>query len=682
MNDKSSSSITLRFFLLAVALVLAAALTVSFFTLREFERELVPQMERKALAVGATVTAVVATAVDYGVPFEAMPGTEDLLNTSIRDTPEVDFMAIVDPAGRVLYTSGTDSAAVARTLEPLLRGEARAGDQVGLGVDLGQVSVTSQPITGEFGTIGTLYVGVDKAFVQNNLLEILLDVVTLLFVTFLITFEVVLFLINHLVSGPISALSKAMARAREGEFSLAVRHKSGDEVGRLAATFNAFVERVNRLYQQRSAGGAAPDPALAGLRFAEGGKPRPYHENLLVYIRMPLFLFVFAESLSLSFFPIFVEQRYEPLFGLSKEMVIGLPIALFMLIWALSQPTGGIWSDRVGRRTAFLASALCTAVGLIGTGQSADIVEVLIWRSVTAVGYGVAFITCQAYIAENTTPENRSQGMAVFIVGFMSASICGAAVGGIMSDRIGFEWTFYLSSGLAVVSALFVLAFIRPQERDPATVRPKLRFAHITTLKANPRFLVLTLGAAIPAKLILTGFLYYLTPLYLLSLDNSQSTIGRIMMCYGLAMVFLSPISARLADRFRARRSFIFWGGLLSGIGVASILLFGDTWAVLFSVACLGIGQAMSAASLLGTVPVITQEEGRAMGTATVLGVFRLLERLGSVIGPFLAAALVASYDYPTAIAGTAAVVIAGSLIFGAVFYAMFNPQARTSAAT
>jgi len=62
--------------------------------------------------------------------------------------------------------------------------------------------------------------------------------------------------------------------------------------------------------------------------------------------------------------------------------------------------------------------------------------------------------------------------------------------------------------------------------------------------------------------------------------------------------------------------------------------------------------------------------------------VFRLLERLGSVIGPFLAAALVASYDYPTAIAGTAAVVIAGSLIFGAVFYAMFNPQTQARTAT
>ena len=48
-----------------------------------------------------------------------------------------------------------------------------------------------------------------------------------------------------------------------------------------------------------------------------------------------------------------------------------------------------------------------------------------------------------------------------------------------------------------------------------------------------------------PAKIILTGFLYYLAPMYLAHLGNSQSATGRIMMLYGLMMVLMTPLAAR-----------------------------------------------------------------------------------------------------------------------------------------
>jgi len=74
-------------------------------------------------------------------------------------------------------------------------------------------------------------------------------------------------------------------------------------------------------------------------------------------IRWSFFLLIFAESLSLSFFPVFVAQFYDPAFGLPLPVVIGIPITVFMLVWAITMPFAGAWCDRVGYRLAFSVGA-------------------------------------------------------------------------------------------------------------------------------------------------------------------------------------------------------------------------------------------------------------------------------------------------------------------------------------
>lgn len=82
------------------------------------------------------------------------------------------------------------------------------------------------------------------------------------------------------------------------------------------------------------------------------------------------------------------------------------------------------------------------------------------------------------------------------------------------------------------------------------------------------------LFAAIPAKLLLNGFLFFLVPLTLYELGNSRSEIGRVVMLYGLAALFLGPMFARLADRFAIHGLLIGVGGLLTGIGLIPMLFF------------------------------------------------------------------------------------------------------------
>ncbi|KOR29088.1 hypothetical protein TI03_03190, partial [Achromatium sp. WMS1] len=157
---------------------------------------------------------------------------------------------------------------------------------------------------------------------------------------------------------------------------------------------------------------------------------------LMSYVRPPLFLVVFADALSLSFFPMYVSSLLTVANSwFSKELLIGLPISAFMLVWAISLPIVGQWSDRVGRRHSLLIGSLLTAMGLVLTVFVYNFWQLILVRSITAIGYGIVYISAQSYIADHTTALDRTKGMAMFLGGFFSGSLCGAALGGILADR-------------------------------------------------------------------------------------------------------------------------------------------------------------------------------------------------------------------------------------------------------
>ena len=90
---------------------------------------------------------------------------------------------------------------------------------------------------------------------------------------------------------------------------------------------------------------------------------------------------------------------------------------------------------------------------------------------------------------------------------------------------------------------------------------------------ASWRFVGLAVFAAIPAKIILTGFLFYAVPLYLSRLGVSQAETGRIMMLYSLVIVFAGPWLSRFSDRNGYGRWMVFAGTL--GAGLAMMILWG-----------------------------------------------------------------------------------------------------------
>lgn len=680
-----SRRINLRLFALTLVILAGAAAFASWRALDAFERELVPEIEQKSVTVGQSVNDLIEHALDLGVPFGQLVGMDSFLREAKRPHPEIRYIVVTSAEGGILYRSVSSADDIPSDLAVIARKTSASGK---VNWDhLATYQNTALPILHDREAIGVLHIGVDRAFVRQTISEILYDILVVLLISLLVTFEVLLIIVALSITTPIRLMDNVAERLRKGDFSLAVEHRSNDEIGRFLQAFNATIASINASYDAllskvRSVQATVGNRVVAlemeqtleriqnRFRFFSSEGPRQrLRESSLINIRTPLFIFIFAEELSRSFFPIYVKELYAPIPGLTPEMVIGLPISVFMLMVAIATPFAGSWADRFGPRRVFMIGLVPAVIGFIGTGLALSLYDLLFWRCLCAFGYATIYIACQGYIADNTDSSNRAQGMALFMGGVFAAGICGAAIGGILADRIGFRLTFFVSTALALLAGILVVNLIDPQpERKTRTAKRGLRLGDFFTLLSNPRFLTLILFGAIPGKIILTGFLFYLAPLYLKLLGDNQSTIGRVLMAYGIVTIVATPIFAKAADRWKAHRWFVGIGTVLSGVGLFAIMFQQSTFAVLAGVVMLGLGHAMSISPQLAMVPEICAREVAEIGQTTVLSVFRLIERMGSVIGPFIVAALIGHFGYSGAMSGTGILIAGSGIAFLLVF--------------
>jgi predicted MFS family arabinose efflux permease len=250
-------------------------------------------------------------------------------------------------------------------------------------------------------------------------------------------------------------------------------------------------------------------------------------------------------------------------------------------------------------------------------------------------------------VLDHSTPANRPRGFALFVGAIMAATVCGPSIGGILADNIGVRAAMAVAGAIAFGS-LWVIRLL-PAAAPPAADRlaarvPTLR--EIGSLLINRRFMMVTGLAAMPAKILLTGALFYVIPLYILSVGSTQSMAGRILMTYGVVMVVLAPLTAGLATT-RDRMHWLVGSGLLvSGLGGVLLLAGGGVLMVFAAVVLVGFGQSLSISAQSALVAEHCEEEIARLGEGVVYGVYRLFERIGNALGPLIAASLVMAFDY------------------------------------
>ena len=147
----------------------------------------------------------------------------------------------------------------------------------------------------------------------------------------------------------------------------------------------------------------------------------------------------------------------------------GALLASYGVAQFFSAPLLGAISDRFGRRSVLLISIFGLALNFFITAISPWLWLLLVSRLIGGAS-GASYTVAGAYIADATTPENRSRSFglmgAVFGLGF----ICGPIIGGLLAAN-NLRLPYFAAAGLALLNWLngyFILPESLPKDRRTA----------------------------------------------------------------------------------------------------------------------------------------------------------------------------------------------------------------------
>ncbi|MFA7430888.1 MAG: MFS transporter [Rhodospirillaceae bacterium] len=630
---------------LALLVILSAAALVSIpVANRQFE-DLPVELAAKHVTLVSQLGRDIARAVDLGIPVAQLRGLEDMFAAARAAHPEVGYLTFIDADGTPRAGHGGTPPDTLLARVPLTT----PGHPPRL-VEVEHFHALRLPVIGRDGAaLGDIHLGIDRSHVARLIQDRVFDIITVMVVTAIIATELLLLLLDSMVTAPLLGLQRWAedTRARRGATQAAQQGR-----GELAA----FVRQLTGL--SGLVHGAPPQDA-----------PSVPWLIMLRYVRVALFVFVAADTLSLSFLPLFSRELMSPLWGLSEDVLVGLPIVAYWLMSAVVQLPGARLLEHMTHRRAFVVGALLSAAGSVASALSSDMASLLLARAVSGIGLGLVFMVCQAAILTHVPPERRTYGVATFTGVFFLATFSGTAVGGIAAEHLGFRSTFLLSAGVALTACAFaVLTFGASREAHRPAAQAAEGWAAYGKLAVNPRYAGLLLLAALPNRMFNVALVFFLAPLYLDMLGASKAEIGRIVGVYGLTMAFAAPIIAAWVDRRGWQVQSVVVGSILCGLGGFAVVPFDNQWGILIAVALMGLGQSMSIPSQMTLIPVVAARNAAVLGLPRLYAVFRVGERVPAFLGPIIAGVLVSLLGYGAAIATYGVWVAASSVLLIFVF--------------
>ena len=178
----------------------------------------------------------------------------------------------------------------------------------------------------------------------------------------------------------------------------------------------------------------------------------------------------------------FYAQRFGAA-GLGYGFIIGV----FSLMQFVATALLGKLSDRIGRRPVLLTTMLVNAVGYTLFAFAGSYWVLFLSRVVSGFAGG-NISAAQAYIADITTPAERSRGMGMVGAAFGIGFSLGPAIGGFSAHYLGPSAPGLVAVGLSLanfVSAYFILP--ESLKHEYRVRRPLFDLGHIGEAVARPK---------------------------------------------------------------------------------------------------------------------------------------------------------------------------------------------------
>lgn len=348
-----------------------------------------------------------------------------------------------------------------------------------------------------------------------------------------------------------------------------------------------------------------------------------------------IFLIVFVNMLGfgiiLPLLPYYVESMG------AGAITIGFLSAAYSLFQLLAAPILGELSDKIGRRPVLIFSLIGTTISFILLGVANTILVLFISRILDGISGG-NISTAQAYIADITSKENRTQGMGVMMAAFSLGFILGPALGGTLSGY-GYAVPAFVAAAVSFI-ATFLTVFFLPESLGlkNTAVQPAKKIKKLFNLKdfydalTHPH-----IGTALTITFMITLAFSLMQGTFALfsehTLHLTAKDVGYLFAFLGLIGVIMQFFFLKRIATWLSERKAIITAIVLMSLSFILLAMANSTLMLYIAISLLAIGNSISGPILAGIISKLTpeNEQGNIMGTSQSVGSFARL--IGPVIG-------------------------------------------------
>lgn len=388
--------------------------------------------------------------------------------------------------------------------------------------------------------------------------------------------------------------------------------------------------------------------------------PLMEHEQLLM-ISISTVLVMAGQGVISPVLPLFAEDL-----GVGAA-VIGLTLSFFALARLILNVPLGILSDRYGRRMLLVSGPLVTSLGMVGSGLSGDIYQLLAWRFVAGAGSAMYMTGAQIYLADISSPENRARFIGTNQGALLLGVSLGPAIGGTVAEFWGLRAPFYVVGASALVATVY--AYLRlPETRHlaeppppPIEVAPgekAPRRAWISFLVSRD-FLAVS-GVTLAIFFTRTASRQTIMPLLASArLGFSAGSLGVLFTAMSVVNMLLIAPASFIADRY-GRKAAIVPSGLVTAAALLAMGVSGTTALFVVASMILAVGTAIAGPAPAAYAADIAPPHLRGLG----MGMYRSAGDIGFMIGPPLLGLVADATSYGWALAVNAVLIGVTSVLF------------------
>ena len=153
-------------------------------------------------------------------------------------------------------------------------------------------------------------------------------------------------------------------------------------------------------------------------------------------------------------------------FAASQDQ-IGWVITSYIVASALSIPSAGWLSLRVGRKRVFMSAVTVFLIASVVCGAANSLEVEVLARIVQGLGGAFLIPLSHAIILDTYPPEEQGKAMALWGMAAVMGSFVGPTVGGYVTEYLSWRYIFYINVPFGLLALAGAAVFLPETKRDP-----------------------------------------------------------------------------------------------------------------------------------------------------------------------------------------------------------------------